>query len=91
MYRGPHAKYSLFLSELKDAEVSGQIFEKKTQISNFTKIRPVGAELCNADGYTDMPELIVAFRDFAYAPKSSYLLKYAGITVGSNNPMINCQ
>ena len=34
---------------------SGQIFKKKkkTQLSNFMKIRPVGAELFHADGRTD--------------------------------------
>ena len=35
-------------------EFSRQIFEKKkTQMSNFTKIRLVGAELFHADGQTD--------------------------------------
>jgi len=34
-------------------EFSLQIFEKKNpQISNFMKIRPVGAELFHADGQT---------------------------------------
>jgi hypothetical protein len=33
-----------------------QIFEKKTQISNFMKIRPVEAELLHADGRTDRHE-----------------------------------
>ena len=28
-------------------------FSKKAQISNFVKIRPVGAELFHADGQTD--------------------------------------
>jgi hypothetical protein len=32
------------------------------------KIRPVGAEF-HADGRTDMTKLIVAFRNFANAPK----------------------
>jgi hypothetical protein len=32
------------------------------------KILPVGAELINADGRTDMTKLKVAFRDFAKAP-----------------------
>jgi hypothetical protein len=35
------------------------------------KIRPVGAELFHADGQTDMTKLIVAFRNFANAPKTS--------------------
>ena len=30
---------------------------KNTQISNFMKIRPVGAELFHADGWTDMTKL----------------------------------
>ena len=39
------------------------------------KIRPVGAELCNAGGRktdrrTDMTKLIVAFRNLANAPKN---------------------
>jgi hypothetical protein len=43
-------------------------FSKNTS-SDFTKIRPVGAELFRADGQTDITELIVAFRNFANAPK----------------------
>jgi hypothetical protein len=34
------------------------------------KIRPVGAELFHADRRTDMAEVIVAFRNFANAPKT---------------------
>jgi len=33
-------------------EFSRQIFEKNTQIRNFMKIRPVGAELFHADRQT---------------------------------------
>ena len=47
---------------------------KKAQVSNFIKIRPVGTELFHADGQTDMTKLIVAFRNFAKAPKKFYLL-----------------
>jgi hypothetical protein len=43
-------------------------FLDSTQISNFMKIRPVGAELFHADRQTDMMMLIVAFRNFANAP-----------------------
>jgi len=46
-------------------------FSKNLQISNFMKIRPVGAELFHADGRTDMTKLIVAFRNFANAPKNA--------------------
>ena len=45
-------------------------FFKKSQISNFIKIRPVRAELLYADGRTDMTKLIVAFRYFAKARKN---------------------
>jgi len=34
------------------------------------KIRPVGAELLHADGRTDITKLIIAFRNFANAPKN---------------------
>ena len=33
------------------------------------KICPVGADLLHVDGQTDMTKLIVAFRNFANAPK----------------------
>jgi hypothetical protein len=35
------------------------------------KIRPMGAELFPADGQTDMKNLIVAFWNFANAPKNN--------------------
>jgi hypothetical protein len=44
-------------------------FTKKDRISNFAKIRLVGAELFHADGRTDITKLIVAFRNFVNAPK----------------------
>jgi hypothetical protein len=34
------------------------------------KIRPVRAELFHADGRTDITKLVVAFRNFADAPKN---------------------
>ena len=50
---------------------------KNNQISDFTKIRPVGAELFHedrtdgrTDGQTDMADRMVAFRNFSYAPKN---------------------
>ena len=42
---------------------------KKSQISDFMKIRLVGAELLHADGQTGMANLTFAFRDFANAHK----------------------
>jgi len=46
------------------------IFSKNAQISNFTKIRLVGAKVFHADGQTDMMKLIVAFCNYANAPKN---------------------
>jgi hypothetical protein len=46
-------------------------FSKKSQISSFIKIRPMGDEFFfYEDRRTDMIELIVAFRNFANAPKT---------------------
>ena len=43
---------------------------KNTLISDYMKIRPVGAELFHAEGQTDIRKLIVAFRNFATAPRN---------------------
>ena len=48
-------------------------FSKKAQVSSFIKIRQVEAVLFHADGQTDMMKLIVAFRNFANAPKNQSL------------------
>jgi hypothetical protein len=56
-------------------------FRKNSQISNLIKIRQPVAELFLADGQkyketdgqTDMTKLIVAFRNFAKAPKTGTL------------------
>jgi hypothetical protein len=54
-------------------------FSKNTEISNFMKICPVGAELFHADRRTDMTKLIVAFRNFANVPKNEPSLLYSEI------------
>jgi len=53
---------------LKKREFFSTDFWKNTQISNFMKIRPVGADVFHADGQTDV-KLIIAFSNFANAPK----------------------
>ena len=50
MWKRLHVKYSLFLSDFTKLEFSRQIL--KNWISNFIKIRLVGAELLHADGRT---------------------------------------
>jgi len=45
-------------------------FSKNTQISNFVKILPLGAELFHADRRTDVTKLRADFRNFINAPKN---------------------
>ena len=66
-YIGHDVKYRLFLSDFNKTLFSTD-FRKK--ISNFMKIRLLGAELLRADGQTDRQKKpIFAFRNFANAPK----------------------
>ena len=74
MYAGLHIKHPLFLSDFKET-FSQRIFEKITQISNFMKVRLVGAELFDRDGRTDTMKIIATSRNFANAPKNCYLCK----------------
>ena len=50
---------------------------KNPDISNFMKIRPVGADLFHADGRTDgqtnTTKLIAAFHNFANAPNKGFV------------------
>jgi hypothetical protein len=55
---------------LMKLEFSRQILEN-TKIPNFMKIRPVGSELFDADGRTDITKLVVAFHKFWNAPRNS--------------------
>jgi hypothetical protein len=64
---GLHVKYPSILMTL---EFFSTHFRKKKKVSDFMKILPKGAELCHADGQTDMTTLMVAFRKFTNAPKS---------------------
>jgi hypothetical protein len=52
---------------LMKIEFPRQFFSKNIEISNFMKIRPVGAE--QTDGRTDMTKRIVALHNVTYAPK----------------------
>ena len=53
MYIGLYVKYLLFLSDFNEAWIFRTLFLKITQISNFTKIRPLGTELFYADRRTE--------------------------------------
>ena len=55
-------------------------FSKSAQISNFMKIRWVEAELFHSGGRMDkMRKLVVAFRNFAKAPKKKETWRVSGI------------
>jgi hypothetical protein len=69
MSSGLHVKYSLFLYVCNEPSTFSS-FSKNTQMYNFTKIRPVGAELFHADKRTDMTKLTVALHNFAKTPKN---------------------
>ena len=70
---GLHVKCPLLFLDFGETFNVLDIFSKNTQIPNFLKILPVGAELFHADGrtdgQTDMTKIIVAFRNFANALK----------------------
>ena len=72
MYTGLHVTYPLFVSDYNETD-SLHRFSKNVPISNFMKIRPVGAEWFHSDGrkQTDMTMLIIAFSNFANSPKNS--------------------
>jgi len=51
MYIGLYVKYPLVLSDFYEAWIfSADLSKNNVQISNFLKIRSVGAELFHADG-----------------------------------------
>ena len=62
-------KHTLFLSYTNENSTFSAYFKKNIQIRNFTKIRPVGAELFHEDGRAGMMKLIIFFHNFAKAPK----------------------
>jgi len=53
MYLGLCIKYPLFLSDISETWNILDRFSKNTQISNFMKLRPAGAELVRADERTN--------------------------------------
>ena len=89
MYISFHVKYSLLLScNLTFLDR----FAKNTQISNFIEIRAVGDGLFHADGQTDgqadTTKLIVAFSNFAKAPKTACPRKLKTLNSAKRNPAV---
>jgi hypothetical protein len=77
MYLGLNIKFPLFLSHFNESYWLSNYFpQKKNQISNFIKIRPVGAELFHTeerkDRQTDTVWLTVAFPSFTTAPNMDF-------------------
>jgi hypothetical protein len=75
MHIGLHVKYPLFLSDLDETWIFSTHFRKllKYQISWKFVQRELSCSMrteWRTDGQTDMTKLIVAFRNFANAPKS---------------------
>jgi hypothetical protein len=69
---GIHAEYPIFLSSSNETRIFQQIFEKYSNII-FHEYPSVGSRITlrgRTDGQTDMMKLIVAFRNFANAPKN---------------------
>ena len=70
MYVSLHTEYPLFLSDFNETLISGQIFEKYTNI-NFHKNTSCGSEIvpCGlTDGKKNTKKLVVAFHNFANVP-----------------------
>jgi hypothetical protein len=57
------------------------IFSNNPEISNFMKIRPVGARMFHADRRTDMTQPIVVFSNFLDASKTPYCRTQAHKTI----------
>jgi hypothetical protein len=71
MYIGLHIQHTFYWSDFNESLIFSTDLRKILKISNFMKIRPVGAEF-HADGRTDRTKVIVAFRNFAKAPKTAF-------------------
>jgi len=54
MYRGFYVNCRLFLSDFSEICIFFDRLSKNTDMSNFTKIRPVGPQLFHADERTDI-------------------------------------
>jgi hypothetical protein len=70
VYIDPHVKYPLFLSGFMTRKFSQQMFEKSSNIK-FHENLSSGSRV-DPYGRTDMTKLIVAFRNFAEAPKKEF-------------------
>jgi hypothetical protein len=72
MYLRVYVKYTLFLSDFNQPWIFFTEFRKNPEILNFMKIRQLESGLCYANRQAGMTKLIVAFCNFANAPKNSH-------------------
>ena len=70
-YMNLHVKCRLLLSDFNGTWIFWTDFLRNTHISYFMKVRPVGAELFNVDGWKDMTKPIAAFRNLRNAARRS--------------------
>ena len=56
MYIGFYVKYPISLSDFNETWILSRV-SKNTQMLNFVKIRPVGAELFHANGQADEADI----------------------------------
>jgi len=82
MYIGLHVKYTLFLSNFDEIWIFSTDFRRNTQISNFTKIRLVGAESFYAGGQTDGHDEVNSLLSQFYERRLSK--KYSNIKLHEN-------
>lgn len=70
-YLGLHVKYPLFVWDCNETSIFATDLLKILKVSNFMRIRPVGAEFFHSDGRTDghMTMLLAAFLSLANASK----------------------
>jgi len=70
IYTRLHAKYPLFLSDLKETWISRQIWEKYSNVRVHENLSSCSC-VFHADLQTDMTKVIVAFRNFKNADQNS--------------------
>jgi hypothetical protein len=94
MYIGLHVKYQFLLEDFNDTWTSRQFFEKYSNISSQenpssgNRVVPCG----QTDERTGITKLIVAFRNFANAPKtndSTWMGNIRDITRNNNNKKLS--
>jgi hypothetical protein len=56
-------------------------FSKSTQVSNFMKTHPVGAELLHMEGHMNRHDKTVTFRNFVNTPNNTYYTYISGVKI----------